>query len=140
MQVTANYLGGTKFEAGTRGHWVVSDQPAENHGTDHGMTPPELLLSSLATCAAYYAAQYLNTRNLPASELKVTVSAEKETQPARLDRFRIDVYVPGLEERHQAGVLRAAKSCLIHATLLGMPSIETRFVAPAIPAGELAPV
>jgi uncharacterized OsmC-like protein len=124
MEVTADFLGGVKFEAQARGHRVICDQPAENGGSDAGMTPPEFLLASLATCAAYYAAQYLKTRQLAAEGLKVRVSAEKLQQPARLGSFRIEVIVPGLEERHQTGVLRAAKACLIHSTLLGQPAID----------------
>jgi uncharacterized OsmC-like protein len=56
---------------------VICDQPLENGGSDEGMTPPEFLLASLATCGAYYAAQYLKTRGLPAGSLRVRVTAEK---------------------------------------------------------------
>ena len=124
MEVTAEYLGDAKLEVQARGHRVVCDQPAENGGSDSGMTPPELLLASLATCAGYYAAQYLKARKLPAEDLKVRVSAEKAQQPARLGSFRIEVTAPRLDERHQAGILRAAKACLIHNTLLGQPTME----------------
>lgn len=124
MEVIAAYLGGVKFEVQARGHKIVCDQPADNGGTDAGMTPPEFLLASLATCAAYYAAQYLRTRQLPVDELKVRVSAEKARQPARLGSFRIEITAPGLDERHQEGVVRAAKACLIHNTLLVQPNIE----------------
>jgi uncharacterized OsmC-like protein len=124
MQVSAQYLGGLKFEVAARGHRVICDQPVSNGGSDVGMTPPELLLASLASCAAHYAAQYLITRELPANDLKVRVSAEKVLQPARLASFEIEVTAPGLDERHQAGILRASKSCLIHTTLLSAPAIE----------------
>lgn len=124
MEVMAEFLGGVKFEVRARGHKIVCDQPADNGGTDAGMTPPEFLLASLATCAAYYAAQYLKTRQLPADALKVRVSAEKAQQPARLGSFRIEITAPGLDERHQAGVIRAAKACLIHNTLLYQPHID----------------
>jgi len=52
--------------------------------------------------------------------------------PARLASFRIEVVAPGLQERHQAGVLRAVKACLIHNTLLGGPSIEIAVNAAAV--------
>ena len=133
MEVTAHYLGGSKFEVAARGHRVMCDQPLDNGGTDAGMSPPELLLASLGTCAGYYAAQYLNTRGLPAEDLKVRVSAEKAAQPARLDSFEIEVISAGLDERHQAGILRAVKACLIHNTLLGAPGIKVS-VADAIAA------
>lgn len=131
MYVTAEYLGGSIFEIQARGHQVISDQPIDNGGTDTGMTPPELLLASLASCAAYYAAQYLNTRQLPAAELQVRVIAEKAHKPARLGSFRIEVIVPGLDQRHQDGVVRATKTCLIHNTLLHSPDIEVVVVSSA---------
>jgi len=124
MEVTAEFLGGVKFGVQARGHRVICDQPADNGGSDAGMTPPEFLLASLAACAAYYAAQYLKVRQLPSEDLRVRVSAEKAQQPARLASFRIEVTAPGLDERHQEGILRAAKACLIHNTLLGQPAIE----------------
>lgn len=133
MEVTIRHLGNVKFEASTRGHRVICDQPAGNGGSDQGMTPPEFLLTSLGTCAGFYAAQYLKTRSLPAGGLEVTVHAEKAAQPARLGQFRIEVFVPELDPHHEAGILRAVKACLIHNTLLNAPSIET-VVKTAVPA------
>ncbi len=124
MEVRAQYITGSKFEVTARGHRVICDQPADNGGTDQGMTPPEFLLASLATCAAYYAAQYLQARDLPAENLGVTVHAKKAQQPARLGSFRIELTGVELDAPHQAGLLRAVKACLIHNTLLGQPTIE----------------
>ena len=64
MNMEIEYAGGTKFTAKARSHIVVCDQPVESGGLDTGMTPPELLLASLGTCVAYYALQYLKTRDL----------------------------------------------------------------------------
>ena len=125
METTIEYLGGVKFAALTRGHLLVSDQPLDSGGTDAGMTPPELMLASLGTCAAFYAAQYLRTRSLPSEGLRIRVTAEKAKPPARLGSFRIEVEAPGIEdERHREGLLRAVKSCVIHNTLASPPSIE----------------
>jgi uncharacterized OsmC-like protein len=88
------------------------------------MTPPELMLASLGSCAGYYAAEYLNTRGLPSKDLVVRVTAEKAAHPVRLGSFRIQVLAPGLDEQHRTGVLRAAKACLIHNTLVTPPNIE----------------
>ena len=131
METSVQYLGGVKFEVEARGHRVVCDQPAANAGTDAGMSPPEFLLASLGTCAAFYAAQYLHARSIPAAGLSVRVTAEKARAPARLGRFRIEVRAPELpEDRHKDGILRAVHSCLIHNTLLCPPAIETVVEAP----------
>ena len=138
MEVTAKYQGKMRFEVAARGHRIISDQPVsengEGGGEDAGMTPPELLLASLASCAAYYAAQYLNIRKLPSDDLKARVTAEKAANPARLTSFQIEVTVGGLNERDQGGVLRSVKKCLIHNTLLSAPSIDVTVRAGALTA------
>jgi putative redox protein len=124
MEVEISHLGDVKFEANARGHRVLCDQPLTNGGADEGMTPPEFLLVSLGTCAGFYAAQYLKARSLSAEGLRIKVTADKATQPARLARFQIEVTAYGLEPQHQAGILRAVKACLIHNTLLNTPAID----------------
>jgi putative redox protein len=124
MEAIIHYLEGVKFKVEARGHTVICDQPAGEVGSDAGMTPPEFLLASLGSCAAYYAAEYLRTRSLPMEGLTVRISAEKGSQPARIASFRIEIGVPGLtDERHKEGVIRSAKRCLIHNTLLNPPEI-----------------
>jgi uncharacterized OsmC-like protein len=134
MQATAQYLDGVKFNVAIRGHNVPCDQPVENKGEDAGVSPPEFLLASLATCAGYYALEYLNTRSLPTGGLSVHVTADKLKQPARLGNFRIEVATPPLEARHEEGVLRAVKSCVIHNTLLHAPAIDVIINAPVLTA------
>lgn len=124
MEATVTYLEGVKFNIAVRGHSVVCDQPMENKGTDAGMAPPEFMLASFASCSAYYALEYLRTRSLPTDDLRVTVHADKLKQPARLGNFRIEITTAPIEPRHNEGVLRAVKSCLIHNTLLNPPAIE----------------
>ena len=128
MEAIIRYTDGVKFEAEARGHKVLCDQPRDNGGEDAGMAPPEFLLVSLGTCAGFYALQYLKTRALPMAGLEVKVIAGKAAQPARIGSFRIEVAVPELDARHQEGVLRAVKLCLVHNTLLEKPQIETVLV------------
>jgi uncharacterized OsmC-like protein len=125
MQVHITQSGSVSFAIYTRTHSIVSDQPAENGGEDTGMTPPELLLASLGSCAAYYALQYLKARSLASSGVEVSVSAEKLKQPARLGNFHIDVVSPvPLTPDQEQGLLRSVHQCLVHNTLLSPPGIE----------------
>jgi len=125
MEVKVAQIAGVKFEIKARSHTILCDQPPENAGTDTGMTPPELLLASLGSCAAFYAAQYLKTRNLAQSGVEVTVTAEKLLQPARLGNFRIQVVSPvALTEEQHAGMMRSVHHCLIHNTLLSPPQVQ----------------
>ena len=131
METIAKFLGDCKFQVISGRHEILCDQPRDNGGDDAGMSPPEFLLASLATCAGYYASQYLKTRGLSSEGLEVRVKAEKAKQPARLGTFLIEVTAPGLDERHQTAILRAVRSCTIHNTLLGRPAIEVVIQSPA---------
>jgi putative redox protein len=129
MHAHIRHLGGVRFEVEARDHRIVCDQPQENGGEDRGMTPPELLLASLGTCAGYYALQYLRARSLSTEGLAVRVSAQKDTSPARLACFRVEVETGELSTRHEEGLLRAVHSCLIHNTLLARPEISIEHCA-----------
>lgn len=127
MEVNVEHLGAVQFEIRARQHVIVSDQPLDDGGFDEGMTPPELLLASLGSCAGYYVAQYLKTRNLAPSGTRVRVSAAKAKNPARMDDFQIEVNVPAqCTEQDRAGIERAVHKCLIHNTLLHPPSITLK--------------
>ena len=124
MEVTVKHLDQVKFTVQARSHSIICDQPADNGGQDEGMTPPEFLLASLGSCAAFYAVQYLKTRNLAESGVEVTVSAEKLKQPARLGNFRVHVSCPvALTEGQTEGLMRSVHHCLVHNTLLTPPEI-----------------
>jgi uncharacterized OsmC-like protein len=87
MEVTVNHLRDVQFEIKARQHVVISDQPPENGGYDEGMTRPELMPASLASCAGCYAAAYLKKHKLATAGTKVRVTAEMVKPPARLDNF-----------------------------------------------------
>jgi len=130
MEVTVRHLDRVKFSILSRSHTIVCDQPEDNGGDDAGMTPPELLLASLGSCAAFYAAQYLKTRNLADTGVEVSVTAEKLKSPARLGDFHIRVVCPvALTEEQTEGLMRSVHHCLIHNTLLTPPDIKVELVA-----------
>ena len=125
MEVRVRQVDGVKFSVQSRSHTVLCDQPAENGGQDSGMTPPEFLLASLGSCAAFYAVQYLKARKLALGGVEVSVTAEKLKQPARLGNFRVQVTCPvPLTADQEAGLMRSVESCLIHNTLLSPPEMR----------------
>jgi uncharacterized OsmC-like protein len=125
MEVRVKQVDGVRFSIQSRSHTVLCDQPAENGGQDSGMTPPEFLLASLGSCAAFYAVQYLKARKLALGGVEVSVTAEKLKQPARVGNFRVQVTCPvPLTADQETGLMRSVESCLIHNTLLSPPEMR----------------
>jgi putative redox protein len=135
MEVKITHLDQVKFAIHSRSHSIICDQPTENGGEDSGMTPPELLLASLGSCAAFYAVQYLKTRNLEDSGVEVSVTADKLKQPARIGNFNVHVVCPViLTEEQTQGLMRSVHHCLVHNTLLSPPEITIELTTKEITA------
>lgn len=88
------------------------DQPAEDGATDQGMTPAELLLTSLGSCVGQFVAQYLRLRALPSDGLLVQVEADR-SGPLRLSNFRVQIVAPGLTERQLRTLEKSLPSGLV---------------------------
>ncbi len=135
MEVTVRHLDQVRFQIQARQHTVLCDQPADNGGADTGMTPPEFLLASLASCAAFYAMQYLKSRGLAETGVEVKVTAEKLKPPARLGNFVIAVDCPvALTDDQMQALERSVKHCLVHNTLLNVPAISLQVTQPQLTA------
>lgn len=129
MEVRVEHLGGVQFEIQARHHRIACDQPVENGGFDEGMTPPELLLASLGACAGFYAAQYLKKHQLATEGTIIRVSAEKVTNPPRMNDFRVQVEIQQeISDQHRKSIEETVRHCLIHNTLLNAPSISLKIL------------
>jgi uncharacterized OsmC-like protein len=125
MEITVQQVTGVCFSIESHGRRILCDQPLKNGGTGLGLSPPELLLASLGSCAAWCAHRFLAAKSLPATGLLVTVTEEMATSPVRLDHFRIAITLPPLtDEQHASDLRSSVEQCLIHYTLLHPPSIQ----------------
>jgi len=99
LEVSLYHDGGAHFTAEARHHRIVLDQPAEDGATDQGMSPAELLLTSLGGCVGQYVAQYLSTRGLSCKGLAVDVRTKPSPRALHLGEFQVEVTVPSLTDR-----------------------------------------
>lgn len=127
MEVKITHIRRTRFRVQARQHIIESDQPPENGGDDLAMTPPEIFLAALGSCAAFYTAQFLSSRKLDESGLEVRVQAEKSRDPARLGNFLVSVKTPvKLKQDQTLAMERSLRHCLIHQTMICKPQIEVQ--------------
>jgi putative redox protein len=126
--VVVEHSTGTKYVATVRGHEVWVDQSLAAGGTDAAPTPAELFVASLATCAAYYAGQYLERHGL--SRTGFAVHAEyhmADRPPARIASIHLRVIVPAGLPVGLVRPMRAVVShCTVHNTLREPPTVDTQ--------------
>lgn len=124
MSMKVKHLSGLKFSAKVRNHEIISDQPSPT-GEDSGPTPPELFISSLATCIGVYVVDYCKRAGLPYEGLTMDAGWEKATNPGRIGRIEIKVNLPGkVSEEREKAILRVAEHCTVHNTITIKPEIK----------------
>lgn len=134
MEVKVTHDEKMRFRIQARQHVTTSDQPIENGGDDSAMTPPELMLAAIGSCAAFYGMQFLTSRKLAESGLEIQVTADKLTDPARLGNFVIQVKSPvNLTDNQKAALQRSVLHCLVHQTMMSKPQIEVQVFIPSVP-------
>lgn len=131
-EIFAEYRGRSRFDLHVRGHKVTVDQPVGDGGTDHGPTPTELFVASIAGCVGYFASRYLQRHELPTAGLAVSATYRMSTErPHRVDsveiRLRPPSYVPA---NRLSGLLAVASACTLHRTLEHSPAVDIALAEP----------
>ena len=79
MSSTANLVDKLQVEVGTRGHQVIIDEPERLGGTDEGMNPLELLLSSLGACQTIVAQMSAKKFGIQYDHISVDLEGDIDT-------------------------------------------------------------
>lgn len=124
-RIEVAHAGGESYAITTRGHVMLTDQPASAGGSDAAPTPTELLVAALASCVAFYAGRYLVRHGLDRDGLRVSAEfAMAADRPARVRTIQLRVIVPGgVPAERRAAMLAVASHCTVHNTLRQEPGI-----------------
>lgn len=111
------WTGPVAFDAGPAGRSVRIDGDSKE-----GPSPPETLLTALATCAAVDVVLILEKRRTPPATLDMDVTAERADATARrLTKAHLNFRITGagIERRHALRAIRLAvtKYCTVRDTL-----------------------
>ncbi|MCL5408665.1 MAG: OsmC family protein [Candidatus Omnitrophica bacterium] len=113
---------GRKFEAIVRNHKIDIDLPKELKGQDTGPTPPEIFVTSFASCIGMYVIFYCERAKISYSGLRIKV--DYQHLPDRIGKMVFDISLPSATtEEYKKGVLEWANKCTIHNTLNNIPEI-----------------
>jgi putative redox protein len=124
-RVTVRHAGGDAYAITVRGYTILVDQPEADGGQDAAATPTELLVSSLASCVAFYAGRYLLRHGLDRSGLEVTAEFTMASdRPARVGDVRLRISAPGVPPWRRDALLAVASHCTVHNTLRQQPGVS----------------
>lgn len=108
----------------TENKTFFADEPPELGGADTAPSPPEYLMSALASCTAITLRMYADRKNLAVEKIKVKVTYSKETYKSV---FHVEVSFEGkMDAEQEKRFLDIAKMCPIHKILNNPIETETK--------------
>ncbi|MBI5417367.1 OsmC family protein [Candidatus Poribacteria bacterium] len=129
MSIIIKYEEAKRFSGESRGHKIIIDQKLENHGTDRGMMPTELLAASLAGCIGVTIVPFCKRHNVSLKGLEIEANYTIEENPHRIGSMaiRIDfLNTESIDANIKKAILKIANECTIHNTLTNQPKMEIK--------------
>ncbi|MEM1416331.1 MAG: bifunctional alpha/beta hydrolase/OsmC family protein [Myxococcota bacterium] len=133
--VVANGSHGFQTHLSTGPHEVVADEPRSYGGGDTGMTPYDLLSSSLGACTAMTLRMYADRKKWPLENVKVSLQHERvhakdcddcAKSEGHIDQFSLKLELEGdLDDAQRERLLEMSHRCPVHRTLLNEIKIRT---------------
>jgi len=117
-RLTTEYKGDMLFQTSVGTHSVLADVPEAWGGKNRGLTPPQLLVTSIGACVGAVVANYCNKVGLDAEGMKVDVEFEKADDPVRLQDIEIFIELPNVDVTgREKAIKRVAEHCPVHETI-----------------------
>ncbi len=126
MRIEAVFPGGSEVRAKVQGHSVLTDQSEDHGGKDLGPTPFDLFLTSIATCAGFYAMRFCQKRSISTKELVLSLETERNPETLRLETIKLELKVPDdFPAKYHKAILRAMDQCAVKKAIVDPPDIHS---------------
>jgi ribosomal protein S12 methylthiotransferase accessory factor len=125
MEIDVHAPAGLVVEARFDDFKVVTDQPANDGGTNSAPSPFDLFLASLATCAGYYVVAFCRERALPTEGLALKMTSDWNEKTHLVENICLDIALPdGFPEKYRRAVMRVAGMCTVKRHLETPPEFK----------------
>lgn len=116
-----------KTEIRSAANTIIADEPKTVGGNDLGLTPKELLASSLGACTAITLRMYADRKGWNLTDAKVEVTFEWNEEKSKSVINRKIALFGTLDDSQRERLLKIANNCPIHKILSNPIAIETSF-------------
>ncbi|MGI6337909.1 MAG: OsmC family protein [Bacteroidales bacterium] len=123
MEIT--FSSGKIVMAHTRGHVVITDQPVEGGGEDTALTPFELFLASIGTCAGIYVKSFCDNRSISTENIRIIQKTEYNKETGLPSKIILDIRLPhDFPEKYKASLINVAGLCKVKKSIADPPEFE----------------
>ena len=125
QEIKVTFPGGLRVDAEYKGSIVRTDQPVHSGGEGTALSPFDLFLVSLATCAGFYTVAFCKEREIPTDKAGIVMRMEKDPGTKMIGKIVIEIYLPAeFPEKYKRAVVKAVDSCTVKAHMMRPPAFE----------------
>jgi putative redox protein len=113
--VSANYKGFT----------IVTDQPEKAGGNNSALSPFDLFMVSIGTCAGWYVKSFCQKRGLSEKGIKISQKTRFNIDKKLHEKIEIELTIPAdFPENYIEPLIKAASACTVKKHLADAPEFE----------------
>lgn len=117
-----------KTEIQARNHIITADEPFEVGGQDLGLTPTELLESSLAACSTMTIRMYADRKQWDLEKVEIKVGFKRNMSTHQIT-FKKEIRLFGnLDNEQRQRLLEMGSKCPIEKIITGNVSVESQLL------------
>lgn len=117
---------GKQVNANIKGFDVLTDQPVLAGGNGEAPSPFDFFLTSLATCAGFYAVSFCQSRDLDTEGMRLELSREVNPETKLIDKMELNLILPeGFPSKYEKAIIKAMDQCSVKKHLDNPPTIST---------------
>jgi len=109
---------------------ILADEPIELGGENKGLSPTQLLLSSIAACKAITMRMYANRKKWKVDKIDIKVSSEVQKSDLQQTTYiKCNIFIDGnLDEEQKRRIYAIGEKCPVHKILMNPIVIESNLI------------
>lgn len=125
MLMKVSFPGPMAVEASVGSFTVRTDQPVTSGGDNSAPSPYLLFLSSIATCAGFFALRFCQQREIATEGMELIAAFETNQESHRLEKVRLELKLPdGFPEKYEQAIVKAMDQCTVKRAINNPPEFE----------------
>lgn len=130
MDMQISFPGGVAVEADFAGFKVRTDQPVDSGGEGSAPSPFALYLSSIGTCAGFFALRFCQQRGLETEGLGLSMSVVRDEESRLPAQLKLTIQLPeGFPDKYHKAIIRATDQCSVKRSLKSPPEFVVEAVS-----------
>ncbi len=117
---------GKQVNANIKGFDILADQPVRAGGDGEAPGPFDFFLSSIASCAGFYASSFCQSREIDTTGMSLELLRKVDPETRMVSDIQIKLNLPeGFPRKYSKAIIKAMDQCSVKKHLVQPPMIET---------------